>query len=92
MLELPPSGTRGAEVPKAVRSLMKSMGWAGKLMQRFGVKIQGRPVMRLITSGARSRKRRETVLGGFRQRLGPSHGSSSPPTAAPPDIRPGLTT
>jgi len=65
MLELPPRGTRGAEFPKALRVLMKAMGWIGNLMMRFGTKVQGRPLLRLTTTGAKSGKRRDTVLGWF---------------------------
>jgi deazaflavin-dependent oxidoreductase (nitroreductase family) len=65
MVDLPPSGTRGAEFPKVFRPLMKAMGWVGSLMFRFGVKVQGRPLLRLTTKGAKSGKRRETVLGWF---------------------------
>jgi len=65
MVDLPPNGTRGAEFPKALRPLMKAMGWIGTLMFRFGVKVQGLPLLRLTTKGARSGKRRETVLGWF---------------------------
>lgn len=32
---------------------------------RFGVKVQGRPLLRLVTTGARTGRRRETVLGWF---------------------------
>lgn len=65
MLELPPNGTRGAETPKPLRPLMKAMGWVGSLMMRLGVKVQGRPLLRLTTIGAKTGKRRETVLGWF---------------------------
>jgi len=65
MLELPPRGTRGTEFPKALRPLMKAMGWMGNLMMRFGAKVQGRPLLRLRTTGAKSGKRRDTVLGWF---------------------------
>lgn len=65
MVSLPPTGTRGAEFPKALRPILKGMGWMGSLMVRFGMKVQGRPLLRLITSGARSGRRRETVLGWF---------------------------
>lgn len=34
-------------------------------MFRIGVKVQGRPLLRLGTVGARSGKRRDTVLGWF---------------------------
>ncbi|HEX6301221.1 MAG TPA: nitroreductase family deazaflavin-dependent oxidoreductase [Acidimicrobiia bacterium] len=65
MVDLPPSGMRGAEFPKALRSLMKAMRWIGNLMFRFGAKVQGRPLLRLTTKGAKSGKRREAVLGWF---------------------------
>lgn len=65
MVDLPPGGTRGAEFPKALRPLMKAMGWVGSLMFRFGAKVQGRPLLRLTTKGAKSGKRRKTVLGWF---------------------------
>jgi deazaflavin-dependent oxidoreductase (nitroreductase family) len=65
MVDLPPSGTRGVELPRAIRWLIKSMGWIGSLMFRLGAKVQGRPLLRLTTKGARSGKRRETVLGWF---------------------------
>jgi F420H(2)-dependent quinone reductase len=41
------------------------MSWTGRVMFRLGIKIQGRPLIRLITVGARSGKRRQTVLGRF---------------------------
>jgi len=41
------------------------MGWTGSLMWRLGAKVQGRPLLRLTTKGAKSGKRRETVLGWF---------------------------
>ena len=65
MLDLPPSGTRGAELPKAVRPVLKAMMGTGGLMFRLGMKIQGRPLLRLSTVGARSGKRRMAVLGWF---------------------------
>lgn len=65
MAELPPSGTRGREMPRPFRPLMKGMGWVGSLMMRFGSKVQGRPLLRLLTVGARSAKTRETILGYF---------------------------
>ncbi|HEY5890838.1 MAG TPA: nitroreductase family deazaflavin-dependent oxidoreductase [Acidimicrobiia bacterium] len=65
MTELPPRGTYGATIPKPVRWMMKSMGWSAKLMVRFGMKIQGQPLVLLTTVGARTGKRRETVLSWF---------------------------
>ncbi|HEU4320534.1 MAG TPA: nitroreductase/quinone reductase family protein [Acidimicrobiia bacterium] len=65
MLELPPGGTRGAEIPGVLRPMMRAMSGIGNLMMRFGVKIQGRPLLRLITIGAKTGQRRESVLGWF---------------------------
>ena len=65
MVDLPPAGTRGTEMPRVLRSLMKAMGWVGTLMFRFGAKVQGRPLLRLTTKGAKTGKRRETMLGWF---------------------------
>lgn len=53
------------EIPKPIRPLLKAMSWTGDLMFRFGAKIQGRPLVRLGTVGARTGKRRTTVLGSF---------------------------
>jgi deazaflavin-dependent oxidoreductase (nitroreductase family) len=41
------------------------MSWTGGVMFRLGVKVQGRPLIRLGTVGARTGKRRTTVLGSF---------------------------
>ena len=65
VLELPPSGTRGAELPKVLRPLVRAMMGTGRLMFRFGAKVQGRPLLRLRTVGARTGKGREAVLGWF---------------------------
>ena len=64
-IELPPAGTKGAEIPKALRPLIKAMMGTGTLMFRFGAKVQGRPLLRLTTVGARTGKQREAVLGWF---------------------------
>ena len=63
--ELPPSGTRGAEIPGFVRPLLRMMTWVGDVMFRLRFKVQGRPLLRLTTVGARSGKRRKSVLGWF---------------------------
>ncbi len=65
MLDLPPSGTRGVEIPRALRPLVKAMSGIGTLMWRFGAKVQGRPLLRLTTIGAKSGERRRTVLAWF---------------------------
>lgn len=64
-IKLPPSGTRGSEVPGFVRPLLRAMTWTGDVMFRVGMKVQGRPLLRLSTVGARSGKRRKSVLGWF---------------------------
>jgi deazaflavin-dependent oxidoreductase (nitroreductase family) len=64
-IELPPSGTRGAEIPKAIRPLIKAMMGTGTLMFRFGAKVQGRPLLKLTTVGAKTGKQRVAVLGWF---------------------------
>jgi deazaflavin-dependent oxidoreductase (nitroreductase family) len=64
-IELPPRGTRGVEIPKPARFLMKAFSGAGSLMFRFGMKVQGRPLLRLTTVGARTGKARRAELGWF---------------------------
>lgn len=64
-IELPAKGTRGVEIPKIVRTLVKSMSFVGDAMFRLGVKVQGRPLLRLTTVGARTGKVRSSVLGWF---------------------------
>jgi deazaflavin-dependent oxidoreductase (nitroreductase family) len=64
-IELPPAGTKGTEIPKALRPLIKAMMGTGNLMFRFGAKVQGRPLLKLTTVGARTGKQREVVLGWF---------------------------
>lgn len=49
---------------------MKTMSGVGNLMMRFGVKIQGQPLLRLTTTGAKTGKRRETVLAWFTDESG----------------------
>jgi deazaflavin-dependent oxidoreductase (nitroreductase family) len=64
-LALSPRGTRGVELPRVVRPVVKALGSIGGLMFRLGVKIQGRPLLRLTNVGARTGKSRRTVLGWF---------------------------
>lgn len=65
-LELPPSGTHGSDVPKPLRPLFfKAMSGVGGLMFRRGMKVQGRPLLRLTTIGAKTGKERRAVLGWF---------------------------
>ena len=64
-LELPPSGTSGVELPAVLRPVVRAMMGTGGLMFRLGMKIQGRPLLRLTTTGARTGRRRTAVLGWF---------------------------
>jgi deazaflavin-dependent oxidoreductase (nitroreductase family) len=52
-------------MPRALRPLLKATSGVGSLMMRSGMKVQGRPLLRLTTVGARSGKRRTTVLAWF---------------------------
>ena len=66
MLELPPAGTRGVEVPGPIRPVIRRVvDFVGGLMYRRGGKIQGRPLLRLTTTGAKTEKRRSRLLGWF---------------------------
>jgi len=64
-LDLPPSGTRGIEFPRLMRRLMKSMSWMSDVMFRRGMKVQGRPLLRLTTVGAKTGEERRSILGWF---------------------------
>ena len=67
-MELTPRGTRGAEMPNMARPLMKTMmGFSVALYRLFGshMRVQGRPLLLLTTVGARTGRRRRTVLGWF---------------------------
>jgi deazaflavin-dependent oxidoreductase (nitroreductase family) len=48
-----------------MRALGRTFGWVGTLMFRLGVRIQGLPLLRLTTVGARTGRRRRVVLGWF---------------------------
>jgi len=52
-------------MPKFARTIFKATSFVGDLMFRAGVRIQGRPLLRLGTIGARSGKPRRSVLGWF---------------------------
>lgn len=64
-LELPPRGTYGPEIPRALRPLLRAGSGLATLMFRLGLKVQGRPLLRLTTVGARTGKTRHAVLGWF---------------------------
>ena len=63
--ELPPRGTYGPEIPRALRPLLRAGSGIGNLMFRLGLKVQGRPLLKLTTVGARTGKSRHAVLGWF---------------------------
>ena len=65
MAGLPPGGTKGAEIPGWVRTMLKPLSGMERVMFRRGMKVQGRSLLMLYTTGARTGKRRETVLGWF---------------------------
>jgi deazaflavin-dependent oxidoreductase (nitroreductase family) len=52
-------------MPAFMRTVMRAMGGMQDLMFRTGAKVQGRPLLRLTTLGARSGKQRHVVLGWF---------------------------
>lgn len=64
-LSLPPSGTRGVELPRLVRPILRAMMSVGTPLFRLGIKVQGRPLLRLGTLGARTGERRTTILSWF---------------------------
>lgn len=64
-MRLPPAGTRGVQMPKFAQRLFKATSFMGDLMFRTGRRVQGRPLLRLGTVGARSGEGRRTVLGWF---------------------------
>jgi deazaflavin-dependent oxidoreductase (nitroreductase family) len=52
-------------MPKIALMIFKATSFLGDLMFRAGMKVQGRPLLRLGTVGARSGKQRRSVLGWF---------------------------
>lgn len=65
---LPPRGTRGTELPKFARPLMKAgMGLSHLIFRMRGerMKIQGQPLLLLSTVGARSGQHRQAILARF---------------------------
>jgi deazaflavin-dependent oxidoreductase (nitroreductase family) len=65
---LPPNGTRGTEMPKFARPLMKAgTGLSHFMFRRLGdrMKIQGRPLLMLKTVGAKTGKERHTTVARF---------------------------
>ena len=62
---LPPRGTKGAELPGWVRVILQPLSGIEGVMFRRGIKIQNRPLLKLLTTGARSGARRQTFLGWF---------------------------
>jgi deazaflavin-dependent oxidoreductase (nitroreductase family) len=75
---VPPRGTRGTELPKPVRTLMRVMeGPFHFAFQRFGdrMRIQGRPLVMLETVGGKTGVTRHTVLGAFPEMTGEQNAS-----------------
>jgi deazaflavin-dependent oxidoreductase (nitroreductase family) len=64
-ITLPPSGTRGSSISKPLRLVFKVLSPVGTLMFRMGRKIQGRPLARLESVGARTGKTRRVILSTF---------------------------
>ena len=67
-VEVTPRGTRGFEPPKLPRPLMSAMIRTGLFVYRVlgdRMRVMGRPLLLLETVGARSGRRRMTMLGWF---------------------------
>src|SRR6266851_4829949 len=67
-LVVPPRGTRGSEIPRLARALMRAIqGPFQMAFRRFGdrMRVQGRPLVELETVGAKSGSRRQAVVGSF---------------------------
>ena len=65
---VPPRGTRGSELPRFARTLMRvTQGPYQMAFRRFGdrMRVQGRPLVGLETVGAKSGSRRHAVVGSF---------------------------
>lgn len=63
--ELPPKGTRGVEMPRFLRPVIRATSGMSEVMFRLGMKVQGRPLLRLTTVGARTGNERRAVLAWF---------------------------
>jgi deazaflavin-dependent oxidoreductase (nitroreductase family) len=67
-VELTPRGTRGKELPRLLRPLMRTMSRLNApLYHLFGdrMRVQGRPLLLLTTLGAQTGKVRNTILALF---------------------------
>ena len=62
---VPPRGTRGVKFPIPGGRIGAFMTSIMAFLGRHGVRIQGRPLLQLITLGAKSGLERRTVLGWF---------------------------
>jgi hypothetical protein len=70
-VELPPTGTRGQQLPKLPRPLMNAMtGLSVAFFRLLGnrVRVMGADLLLLTTVGAKTGKTRRTVLGWFPDR------------------------
>jgi len=69
-VELTPSGTRGAEMPKLARPLMRALFGLGIAAHRLlgsRMRVLGQPVLLLHTVGARTGNARQTLLVCFHE-------------------------
>jgi deazaflavin-dependent oxidoreductase (nitroreductase family) len=67
-IEIPPPGTRGAQPPRLPPALISAVLHALTVVYRlFGrwLRIDGKPIVLLTTVGAKTGKRRQTLLLGF---------------------------
>lgn len=67
-VELSPNGTRGVVIPKFALPLMKAgMGLSHLVFRMRGdrMRVQGQPLLMLTTVGARTGKRRHSMLARF---------------------------
>jgi deazaflavin-dependent oxidoreductase (nitroreductase family) len=67
-VELTPNGTRGLDLPPVARAVIQALAPLNPLVYRLvgdRIRVQRRPLLLLSTAGARSGKRRQTMLAWF---------------------------
>jgi deazaflavin-dependent oxidoreductase (nitroreductase family) len=77
---VPRAGTRGSELPRPVRVLMRVMNDPFRFaFERFGdrMRVQGRPLVELETVGAKTLATRHAILGSFPEIAAESAGGAS---------------
>lgn len=62
---IPPRGTRGAKFPMPGGKLGSVFTSVMRFFMRRGMRVQGRPLLELITIGAKTGTTRRTILGWF---------------------------